>query len=116
MESPTSVHPFLRHIAFEFWRQRFSAVIVPSSLREGLYTPPMHGYWQVVMTTFVDELVGSRDFSLNWLTLACFSLPNLFWRMLGDRTGQPSSNGMQRKNDGTSMLAIILPVGRKRSK
>ena len=64
MESPTSVHPFLRHIAFEFWRQRFSVVTVPSSLREGFCTPPMHRYWQAVMTTFVDKLVGSRDFSL----------------------------------------------------
>ena len=116
MEYPTSVRPFLRHTAFEFWRQRFSVVTVPGSLREGLYTPPMHGYWQVVMTTFVDELVGSRDFSLNWLTLACFSLPNLFWRMLGDKTSQPFLNGTQRKKDGTSMLAIILLVRRKMSK
>ena len=64
MESPTSVCPFLRHTAFEFWRQRFNAVTVPGSLREGLYTPPMHGYWHAVMTTFVDELAGSRGFSL----------------------------------------------------
>ena len=64
MESPTSVHPFLRHTAFEFWRQRFSAITVPGSLREGLCTPPMHGYWQAVMTTFVKELVGSHGFFL----------------------------------------------------
>ena len=63
MESPTSVHPFLRHTAFEFWRQRFSTIIVPGSLKEGLCTPPMHGYWQAVMTTFVDKLVGSCGFS-----------------------------------------------------
>jgi len=44
MESPTSVRPFLRHTAFEFWRQCFSSVTDPGSLREGLYTPPMHGY------------------------------------------------------------------------
>ena len=44
MESPTSVRPFLRHTAFEFWRQHFNAVTVPGSLREGLYTTPMHGY------------------------------------------------------------------------
>ena len=31
MESPTSVWPFLRHIAFEFWRKRFTAVTIPSS-------------------------------------------------------------------------------------
>ena len=54
VESPTSVCPFLRHTAFEFWRQRFSAITVPGSLREGLCTPPMHGYWHAVMTTFVD--------------------------------------------------------------
>lgn len=45
LESPTSVRPFLRHTAFDFWRQRFSVVTVPGSLREGLYTPAMHGYW-----------------------------------------------------------------------
>ena len=64
MESPTSVRLFLRHTAFEFWKQRFNVVIVPSSLREGLCTPPMHGYWDAVMTTFVNELAGSRGFSL----------------------------------------------------
>ena len=48
----------------EFWRQHFSTIIVPGSLREGLYTPTMHGYWQAVMTSFEQELVGSRDFSL----------------------------------------------------
>ena len=58
MESPTSVCPFLLHTAFKFWRQRFNAVTVPDSLREGL------GYWDLVMTTFVNELVGSRGFSL----------------------------------------------------
>ena len=63
MESPTSIRPFLQHTTFEFWRQRFSAVTVLGSLREGLCTPPMHGYWQAVMTTFVDELVGSCGFS-----------------------------------------------------
>ena len=36
MESPTSVRPFLRHTAIDFWRQCFSAVTVPGSLREGL--------------------------------------------------------------------------------
>ena len=64
MESPTSVRPFLRHTTFEFWRQRFSAITVPGSLREGLCTLPMHGYWHAVMTTFVDELTGSRGFFL----------------------------------------------------
>ena len=64
MESLTSVRPFLRHTTFEFWRQRFSAVTVPGSLREGLYTPPMHGYLQAVMTTFENKLMGSRDFFL----------------------------------------------------
>ena len=64
MDSPTSVRPFLRHTAFDFWRQRFSAVTVPGSLREGLYTPAMHGYWQAIMTLFEQELVGSRGFSL----------------------------------------------------
>ena len=64
MESPTSVRPFLWPTAFEFWSQRFIAVIVPGSLREGLCTLAMHGYWQAVMTSFEQELVGSRSFSL----------------------------------------------------
>ena len=64
MEPPTTVRPFLQHTAFDFWRQRFSAVTIPGSLREGLCTPAMHGYWQVVMTLFEQELVGSRGFSL----------------------------------------------------
>ena len=64
MEFPTLVRPFLRHIAFEFWRQRFSAVTIPGSLKEGLYTPAMHGYWQAVMTSFGQELLGSCAFSL----------------------------------------------------
>ena len=64
MESPTSVRPFLQPTAFEFWSQRFTAVTVPGLLREGLYTPAMHGYWQAVMTSFEKELIGSRGFSL----------------------------------------------------
>ena len=51
MESPTSIRPFLQSTAFEFWSQRFTAVTVPGSLREGLCTPAMHGYWQAVMTS-----------------------------------------------------------------
>ena len=49
MESPTSIRPFLQHTAFEFWRQRFSAITVPGSLSENVCTPAMHGYWQAVM-------------------------------------------------------------------
>ena len=64
MESPTSVPPFLRHTAFEFWSQCFIAVTFPGSLREGTCTPAMHGYWQAVMTSFEQELIGSRGFSL----------------------------------------------------
>ena len=64
MESTTSVRPFLWHTAFEFWRQHFNVVTIPSSLREGLCAPPMHGYWQAVMISFEKELVGSCGFSL----------------------------------------------------
>ena len=64
IESPTSARPFLRLTAFEFWSQHFTAVTVPSSLREGLCTLAMYGYWQAVMTLFEQELVGSRGFSL----------------------------------------------------
>ena len=44
MESPTSIRPFLRHTAFDFWRQHFSAVTILDSLSNGLCTPTMHGY------------------------------------------------------------------------
>ena len=64
MESPTFVRPFLRPTAFVFWSQRFTAVTVLGSMREGLCTPAMHGYWQVMMTSFEKELMGSRGFSL----------------------------------------------------
>ena len=64
MESPTSIQSFLRPTTFEFWSQRFTAVTIPGSLREGLCTPAMHGYWQAVMTSFKKELMGSRGFSL----------------------------------------------------
>ncbi|KAL0016294.1 hypothetical protein SO802_003363 [Lithocarpus litseifolius] len=46
MESPTSVWPFLWHTTFEFWSQRFTAVTIPGSQREGVCTAAMHGYWQ----------------------------------------------------------------------
>ena len=58
------VRPFLRHTAFDFWRWRFSAVIIPGLLREGLCTSAMHGLWQAVMTSFKQELAGNRGFSL----------------------------------------------------
>ena len=64
IESPTFVQPFMRLTAFEFWSQCFIAVTVLSSLREGLCTLAMHGYWQAVMTSFEQELVGSCGFSL----------------------------------------------------
>ena len=44
MESPTSIRPFLRHTAFDFWRQHFSAITILDSLSKGLCTPTMHGY------------------------------------------------------------------------
>ena len=86
MESPTFALPFLRPTAFEFWSQRFTAVTILGSLREGLCTPAMHGYWQAVLTSFEKELMGSRGFSsfllmglvqLSRLILDCFYLPSL---------------------------------------
>ena len=71
IESPTLVRS---------WKQCFSAVTVPSSLNEGLYTPPMHGYWQAMMTSFAKELVGSRGFSLippNGLSVVISANPRL---------------------------------------
>ena len=64
MESPTSTRPFLRHAAFEFWSNHFTTVTVPGSQREGICTLAMHGYWQAVMTSFEQELIGSWGFSL----------------------------------------------------
>ena len=64
MRAPTSVRPFLRHTAFDFWKKRFDTVTVPGSLREGVCTFPMHGYWHAVMDSFAAELAGSRGFSL----------------------------------------------------
>ena len=40
------------------------AVTIPGSQREGLYTAVMHGYWQAMMTSFGQELLGGRGFSL----------------------------------------------------
>ena len=40
------------------------AVTIPGSQREGLYTAVMHGYWQAMMTSFRQELLGGRGFSL----------------------------------------------------
>ena len=50
--------------AFEFWSKHFTAVTIPGSHKEGLCTTTMHGYWQVVMTSFGRELLGGRGFSL----------------------------------------------------
>ena len=58
----------------------FSAVTVFGSLREGLCTPAMHRYWQAVMTSFKQELVGSRGFSLippNGLDMVISANPQL---------------------------------------
>ena len=35
IESPTSIRPFLRHTAFEFWSRHFSVVTIPGSQRKG---------------------------------------------------------------------------------
>ena len=123
MESPTSVRPFLRHTAFDFWRQHFSAVTVLGSLREGLCTPAMHGYWQAVMTSFEQDLVGSRSFSLippKGLDMVvspdCSCLPSPCWHMPGNKTNSPSLNGMRRRKDGIGIQVFILQVGKGRLK
>ena len=124
MESPTLVHPFLRHIAFEFWRQCFSTVTVPGSLREGLYTPPMHGYWQAVMTTFKNKLVGSYSFSLippDGLSMVVsvnprLLLPSKSTLAYARRQNRSAIFEWDAEKEGWYWLAIILPVGRKRLK
>ncbi|KAK9988301.1 hypothetical protein SO802_028540 [Lithocarpus litseifolius] len=63
-ESTISIQPFLRPSAFEFWSRCFTAVSIPGSQRESLYTIAMHRYWQAVITSFEKELLGSHGFSL----------------------------------------------------
>ena len=80
MESPTSIRPFLRHVAFKFWSKRFTAITISGSQREGICTPTMHKYWQAVMTTFEQELMGSHGFSLippNGLSTVILTNPRL---------------------------------------
>ena len=64
LKSTTFVRPFLRLNTFEFWSKHFIAVIILNSQREGLCSAPMHRYWQVVMTSFGQKLLGGRGFSL----------------------------------------------------
>ena len=44
LESFTSVRPFLRPSAFEFFSRHFTAITIPSSQRECLCIVAMHGY------------------------------------------------------------------------
>ena len=44
LESFTSVRPFLRPSAFEFFSRHFTAITIPSSQRERLCIVAMHGY------------------------------------------------------------------------
>ena len=64
LESIISVQPFLCPSAFEFWSKHFTVVTITGSQREGLCTAAMRGYWQAVMTSFRQELLGGRGFSL----------------------------------------------------
>ena len=44
LESTTSVQPFLRPNAFEFWSKHFTAITISSSQKEGFCTTTMHRY------------------------------------------------------------------------
>ena len=76
------------------------------------------------MDSFVAELAESRGFSLippeGLSTVASANprllLPGLFWRMLGNRAGQPFLSGTQRREGGFGMLVTIPLVGRKKLK
>ena len=123
MESPTSIRSFLRYDAFEFWSKCFTAVTIPGSQRKDICTLAMHGYWQAMMTSFEQELMGSRVFLLFLLTglmqsfqptLGCFSPLNLCWHMLGSRATLPSLNGWRRIRGGYGMPVIIPLVGRRK--
>ena len=124
MKSTTSVWPFLRHSAFEFWSRRFTTITIPSSQRKDIWTAAMHGYWQAMMISFRQELFGSRGFSLSFLllvsmlpflpTLGYFFLPSLWWRMLGSRVGLLYSSGRKMRRDGTYTLVSTPRVGRRK--
>ena len=111
MESPTFVQPFLRPTAVEFRSQRFTVVTVLDSLREGLCTPAMHGYWQAMMTSFKKELMGSHGFSLvlpDGLSAIISANPRLL-------LPSKSVSAYARKGGiGTPM--IILQVGKRKLK
>ena len=64
LDTTTSVLPFLHPHAFEFWRNLFTAVTIPSYQGVGLCIALMHAYWQAIMTSFNEKLFGSYGFSL----------------------------------------------------
>ena len=64
LDTTTLVLPFLHPHAFEFWRNLFTAVTIPSSQGVGLCIALMHAYWQAIMTSFNEKLFGSYGFSL----------------------------------------------------
>ena len=64
IEFATSIRPFLRCSAFEFWSRHFTVVTIPGSQREGICIAAMHEYWQTVMILFEQELLGNCGFSL----------------------------------------------------
>ena len=64
LKSTTSIRLFLRPSAFKLWSKHFTTVTILGSQREGLCTAALHRYWQAVMTSFGQELLGGRGFSL----------------------------------------------------
>ena len=64
LESTTFFWPFLQPITFQFWSKHFTAITISSSQREGLCTVVMHKYWQAMITSFGQELLGSHGVSL----------------------------------------------------
>ena len=122
MKSPTSIRPFLWHTAFEFWSRHFTVVTILGSQREDICTAAMHGYWQVVMTSFEQELLGNHGFSLiplDGLSVVISANPQLLvptksvWHMLRSKVSLLSLNGLRRKEGGSGMRVIIPQVGRR---
>ena len=64
LKSTTSIRLFLRPSAFKLWSKHFTTVTILGSQREGLCTAALHRYWQAVMTSFGQELLGGHGFSL----------------------------------------------------
>lgn len=119
LDNTTIVHPFLWPHAFEFWSKLCTVVIIPISQRVGLYTTSMHVYWQAIMTSFGEDLLGSYGFSL---ILYAFISPNPRLLLLTkfvtayarNRASLLYLSGKRNSRGGFSIQDSFLLVGRRK--